>query len=113
MPVVAEAEDHDAHSTGALMFAAGGAEAVNLGVARIKGETKEEKKARKEAVKQQVCWRCRRSSRSLLSRSKARFCTHSPSSLYSSLSLSFAFIFLNHVSQRSANRAAKKQLKEA
>ena len=61
----------------------GGGEAVNLGVARTKGETKEEKKARKEAVKQQVA---------------------APPLLLCS-SHSFP--------QRSANRAAKKQLKDA
>jgi hypothetical protein len=49
MPVVEEADDG-----AVLAAAAGGGEAVNLGVARAKGETKEEKKARKEAVKLQV-----------------------------------------------------------
>ncbi len=39
---------------GPCAAAAGVGEAVNLGVARTKGETKEEKKARKEAVKQPV-----------------------------------------------------------
>jgi hypothetical protein len=51
MPIVVEADDAPAVSFSA---AAGGGEAVNLGVARAKGESKEEKKARKEAVKLQV-----------------------------------------------------------
>jgi hypothetical protein len=80
MPVVVAAEDV---TEGPCAVAAGVGEAVNLGVARTKGETKEEKKARKEAVKQQVV---------------------APPLLLSS-SHSFH--------QRSANRAAKKQLKDA
>ncbi len=51
MPIVVEADDAPAVPFSA---AAGGGEVVNLGVARAKGESKEEKKARKEAVKLQV-----------------------------------------------------------
>jgi hypothetical protein len=51
MPVVVAADDV---TEGPCAVAAGVGEALNLGVARTKGETKEEKKARKEAVKQQV-----------------------------------------------------------
>ena len=80
MPVVVVADDV---TEGPCAAAAGAGEAVNLGVARTKGETKEEKKARKEAVKQQVA---------------------APPLLLCS-SHSFP--------QRSANRAAKKQLKDA
>ncbi len=51
MPIVVDADDAPAIPYSA---AAGGGDAVNLGIARAKGESKEEKKARKEAVKLQV-----------------------------------------------------------
>ena len=59
MPVVVEADADDAAAAvdggGGVAAAAGvGGEVVNLGAARVKGESKEEKKARKEAVKEQV-----------------------------------------------------------
>lgn len=77
MPVVAEADDAAADLRFAAA-AAGGAEAVNLGVARAKGETKEEKKARKEAVKLQVL-RCLRTF--LVLRARACSLSSSPSIL--------------------------------
>jgi hypothetical protein len=51
MPIVVDADDAPAIPYSA---AARGGDAVNLGIARAKGESKEEKKARKEAVKLQV-----------------------------------------------------------
>jgi len=94
--VVAEADDAAADLRFAAA-AAGGAEAVNLGVARAKGETKEEKKARKEAVKLQVLALPPYFPR------LARACM---------LPVLFSLNSAPHF-QRSANRAAKKQLKEA